>query len=120
MIVSVFHTLTISTNVDIDTLSRLTGKDFSGPTPELKTPNVPIPTTEGTSMTRPEGVTDDGADASRVRKKSRTPAPADDVQVEVMGDIDSFDPGFGGSKPSLFHYLLPLPWKFQTSFLSLF
>ena len=75
---------------DMQTLSRLTGKDFSGPTPEvgalqIPTPAPALPTQEGLSGT-PENST------RKVRKKSATPSHISDV--EVVGDADTFDPGF--------------------------
>jgi len=68
---------------DIQTLSRMTGKDFSGPTPEIRAPAVlslAEPEPEAEASPRPSGIT---------RKKSTTPGIAGDG-VEVLGDAASF------------------------------
>lgn len=79
--------------IDMQTLSRLTGKDFSGPTPEIRAPEVatlaePVPSSQ------PESGTDRPASgalhAKIVRKKSRTPSTAGDA-VEILGNIDDFE-----------------------------
>lgn len=61
----------------------MTGKDFSGPTPEIRAP-TPVRSTELQ--------TDELTDTSPrlVRKKSRTPSIRD-ADVEIVGGIDEFD-----------------------------
>lgn len=77
-------------SADMQTLSRLTGKDFSGPTPEIRAPEMPTLTepTEATGRetTEPEKIT------RPARKKSRTPSVAESG-VEVLGDVETFDLG---------------------------
>ncbi|KZT74996.1 hypothetical protein DAEQUDRAFT_701193 [Daedalea quercina L-15889] len=79
---------------DIQTLARMTGKDFSGPTPEIRAP-APLQSTEldANVTTQPEADT-----APKVkRKKSRTPAAIDGE--EILGsieDIEKDDSLFGG------------------------
>lgn len=71
---------------DMQTLSRMTGKDFSGPTPEIRAPEIPTyspapeTTNEAPAADRP---------AKPARKKSRTPAASDGV--EILGDVETFD-----------------------------
>ncbi|KAG1783492.1 hypothetical protein EV702DRAFT_1264299 [Suillus placidus] len=62
---------------DMQTLSRMTGKDFSGPTPEIRPPPV-------LTLAEPEG--DEGAIS---KKPDQTPALEDDGE-EVLGDISSY------------------------------
>ncbi|KAG2350826.1 hypothetical protein BDR05DRAFT_869576 [Suillus weaverae] len=62
---------------DMQTLSRMTGKDFSGPTPEIRPPPV-------LTLAEPEG--DEGAIS---KKQDQTPTPEDDGE-EVLGDISSY------------------------------
>nr|VWO96768.1 SANT domain-containing protein [Ganoderma boninense] len=68
---------------DIATLARMTGKDFSGPTPEIRAP-TPVRSTElpvnGPTTASPRST----------RKKSRTPS-VHDPHVEIVGGIDEFD-----------------------------
>lgn len=72
---------------DIQTLSRMTGKDFSGPTPIIRAP-TPVRMVESTD----QDVAPPNTDGSHVvRKKSRTPAVAPGAEEEVMGDVDTFD-----------------------------
>ncbi|KAH8119876.1 hypothetical protein DFH11DRAFT_1685346 [Phellopilus nigrolimitatus] len=70
---------------DMQTLSRLTGRDFSGPTPEIRAPEIP------TLAEEPQGEPTPEQPARKTRKKSRTPCTTDDV--EVMGDVETFDAG---------------------------
>ncbi|KAI8981371.1 hypothetical protein BD414DRAFT_99069 [Trametes punicea] len=67
---------------DIATLSRMTGKDFSGPTPEIRAP-TPLRSTE--LQTKAEFATPPSPQA--VRKSSRTPS-MQGPDVEVVDDID--------------------------------
>lgn len=62
---------------NMQTLSQMTGKDFSGPTPEIRPPPV-------LTLAEPEG--DEGA---ILKKQSQTPALEDDGE-EVLGDISSY------------------------------
>lgn len=70
---------------DIATLSRMTGKDFSGPTPEIRAP-TPIRSTELEQPTE----TENPITAPVKRKKSRTPS-LHDAGVEIVGDIDEVE-----------------------------
>ncbi|EJF55571.1 hypothetical protein BD309DRAFT_1070315, partial [Dichomitus squalens] len=70
---------------DIATLTRMTGKDFSGPTPEIRAP-TPIRSTELEADAPPTA-----RPSPRVkRKKSRTPSVRD-ADVEILGDIDDVE-----------------------------
>ncbi|KAI0328519.1 hypothetical protein GY45DRAFT_998613 [Cubamyces sp. BRFM 1775] len=66
---------------DIATLSRMTGKDFSGPTPEIRAP-TPLRSTELQIDTEPTS-----PPPPAIRKKSRTPS-VHEAGVEIVGDID--------------------------------
>ncbi|KAI5121172.1 hypothetical protein M0805_007169 [Coniferiporia weirii] len=72
---------------DMQTLSRLTGRDFSGPTPEIRMPEVAT-LVEEFQAERSES---ERSAPKKVRKKSRTPGVVSDV--EVVGDIDTFNLG---------------------------
>lgn len=64
----------------MQTLSRMTGKDFSGPTPEIRAPTpLRLPQDSG------RGEAQD--DAVKVRKHSATPALGE-ADEEVLGEID--------------------------------
>lgn len=69
--------------LDIQTLSRLTGKDFSGPTPVIRAREVPK--SSELAVTQPEE-----EQRESIRKKSRTPAPIEDG-VEILGAVDDMD-----------------------------
>lgn len=73
----------VTTSSDIATLTRMTGKDFSGPTPEIRLP---------TPARSTELQTDEPTHVSprAVREKSRTPS-VHDADVEIVGGIDDFD-----------------------------
>ena len=60
----------------------MTGKDFSGPTPEILAPTV-------LSLSEPDKPEDDQP-LEGTRKKSTTPGMASDSAV-VLGDVSSFD-----------------------------
>ncbi|TFK77327.1 hypothetical protein BDN72DRAFT_39066 [Pluteus cervinus] len=80
-----------SVPVDMKTLARMTGKDFSGPVPEIRAPN-PNPTTDKP----PESIEpthDEVPDVptTRKRKSKRGPAPTDDTGI-IVGDADQFEP----------------------------
>ncbi|TDL28268.1 hypothetical protein BD410DRAFT_713240 [Rickenella mellea] len=74
---------------DIQTLSRMTGRDFSGPTPEIRVPEPrrfgdDVPSTENSQPAK-----EDTSPAAPAKKKGRTPR-VNDEGVEVLGDIDTF------------------------------
>ncbi|KAI0801117.1 hypothetical protein C8Q74DRAFT_1364763 [Fomes fomentarius] len=71
---------------DIATLSRMTGKDFSGPPPEIR---APTPIRPAEQQPAPEEETPAHKSKTK-RKKSRTPS-ARDADVEIIGSIDSMD-----------------------------
>ncbi|EIW87062.1 hypothetical protein CONPUDRAFT_46168 [Coniophora puteana RWD-64-598 SS2] len=82
------HCLNNRVPYDMQTLSRMTGKDFSGPTPEIRAPvlqTLSDPPPEERLETTPA----EASRSSRVRKKSKTPNNA--AEVEVLGDVASFD-----------------------------
>ncbi|KAL4067378.1 hypothetical protein V8B97DRAFT_1977599 [Scleroderma yunnanense] len=66
---------------DIQTLSRMTGKDFSGPTPEIRPP---------AQLSLAEKSKDTDQDPSIGGNENRLPAVEKDAE-EVLGDISSFD-----------------------------
>jgi len=68
--------------LDIQTLSRMTGKDFSGPTPEIHAPAV----LSLAESDKAEG----GEPLGSTRKTSTTPGLASDG-AEVLGDAALFD-----------------------------
>ncbi|TFK56691.1 hypothetical protein OE88DRAFT_1803361 [Heliocybe sulcata] len=71
---------------DIQTLSRLTGKDFSGPTPEIRAP-TPL------TLAEPEQANAGRAEpqpAQKSRKKSRTPGLPSEGE-EIMGTVEEFE-----------------------------
>ncbi|PCH34004.1 hypothetical protein WOLCODRAFT_94620 [Wolfiporia cocos MD-104 SS10] len=72
---------------DIETLSRMTGKDFSGPTPVIRAP-TPLLSAQLDTSTSAES-TDA---AKKARKKSRTPGlrGADDGE-EILGVLDDME-----------------------------
>lgn len=73
---------------DIATLSRMTGKDFSGPTPEIRAP-TPVRSSELHPDDPPPNPTSPGSPRV-VRKKSKTPNLRD-AGVEVIGSVDEFE-----------------------------
>ncbi|KAG1754849.1 uncharacterized protein EDB91DRAFT_1233687 [Suillus paluster] len=66
---------------DMQTLSRMTGRDFSGPTPEIRPPPV---------LTLAETEGDPAAGGAISKKRSKTPV-LEDEEEEVLGDISSAD-----------------------------
>ncbi|KAL5533930.1 hypothetical protein ACEPAG_390 [Sanghuangporus baumii] len=83
--------------VDIQTLSRLTGRDFSGPTPEIRTPEIvePAESVQGQEQEQHHGgkevQEEEEPPIRKQHKRSKTPGIADDV--EVVGDVETFDEG---------------------------
>lgn len=73
------------TPADIQTLARMTGKDFSGPVPIIKAP-TPL------RMVEDDLPVQQKEETPGVRKRSRTPGlqPADDAE-EVLGDVDDYE-----------------------------
>jgi transcription factor TFIIIB component B'' len=73
----------VLTPADIQTLARMTGKDFSGPVPIIKAP-TPLKMVEDDPPQQRK-------DESPLRKKSHTPGmqPASEVE-EVLGDVDDY------------------------------
>lgn len=64
----------------------MTGKDFSGPVPEIRTP-TPLPTIEVVPM---DADADPTQVAIRKRSRSRTAAGRDDALI-VVGDAEGFE-----------------------------
>ena len=73
------------TPADIQTLARMTGKDFSGPVPIIKAPTPLRMVEDDLPVQQKEG-------APTVRKKSRTPGlqPGGNAE-EVLGDVDDYE-----------------------------
>jgi len=71
---------------DIQTLARMTGKDFSGPVPVIKAP-TPLRMVEDDLPAQQEK-----EETRAIRKKSRTPGiqPGNDGE-EVLGDVDDYE-----------------------------
>ena len=65
----------------------MTGKDFSGPTPEIRAPVVPRLVGSDNEASGND-VTAEPSLAKK-KKKSRTPSTAGDVVI--LGDIDTFE-----------------------------
>ena len=70
---------------DMQTLSRITGKDFSGPTPEIRAPTPPpqLPV-DGSPRSSPE------VSKAKIKKRGRSKSALNDG-VEVIGNIDDYD-----------------------------
>ena len=73
------------TPADIQTLARMTGKDFSGPVPVIKAP-TPL------RMVEDDLPVQQREETPAVRKKSRTPGllPANNAE-EVLGDVEDYE-----------------------------
>jgi transcription factor TFIIIB component B'' len=86
------------------TLSRMTGKDFSGPVPEIAMPPPPpvqpsgndeqLGSTSGEIILSTEEPSGTKA-KKRVRNKKSAAAPEDGVTI--LGDLDTFDAGADSS-----------------------
>lgn len=74
-----------SVPIDMQTLSRITGKDFSGPTPEIRVPSPPPPPPKDDRSPR------SSPEASRLKtkKRGRSKSALNDG-AEVIGNIDDF------------------------------
>ena len=73
------------------TLARMTGKDFSGPVPEIRVPSLPIPTPIAAP---PQEAIDSQADVAprqHAKKRSRSKSQSRvESGVVVVGDADTF------------------------------
>lgn len=79
-------------------LSRMTGRDFSGPTPEIAMPKIielPAPSTSAAVHEggQPEATNHDVPSSSKTRKHSRSRSHTVGLEegLMVIGDLDSFD-----------------------------
>ncbi|KAF7307099.1 HTH myb-type domain-containing protein [Mycena indigotica] len=75
------------TPIDMDTLARLTGRDFSGPTPIIKMPSPPPVPEKGVAEPPMEPETP-GTVRKRSRSRSRRLSASDGV--EIIGDAASY------------------------------
>ncbi|KAJ3895549.1 hypothetical protein GG344DRAFT_62099 [Lentinula edodes] len=94
------HCLNNSIPVDIETLSRMTGRDFSGPTPEITLPK-PVEHVASAVIAQGEADPSEGtsiqdrhrdlpsSSKSRKRSRSRTAGPPEEGLM-VIGDLDTF------------------------------
>ncbi|KAJ7040399.1 hypothetical protein C8F04DRAFT_1083465 [Mycena alexandri] len=71
--------------IDMQTLGRLTGRDFTGPTPIIRVPTPPPAPDPGT-QSEPEN---QAPFAARKRSRSRTAPSMEGVQI--IGDAESYD-----------------------------
>ncbi|KAF9502410.1 hypothetical protein BDN71DRAFT_1406433 [Pleurotus eryngii] len=76
--------------VDISTLSRMTGRDFSGPCPEIRQPPPRLPPSAPVVSTEHEEHVQHKQPKHKKRSRSRSMALTDDVVV--IGNADTFDP----------------------------
>ncbi|KAK7465353.1 hypothetical protein VKT23_005332 [Stygiomarasmius scandens] len=82
--------------VDMATLSRMTGKDFSGPVPVIAAP-APLPTPNPQPVTQaPESSADSqrktpSPTTHKTRKRSRSRTTTVDDGIQIIGDIDGFE-----------------------------
>ncbi|KAK0505618.1 hypothetical protein EDD18DRAFT_31 [Armillaria luteobubalina] len=84
------YCLNNSKPVDMGTLSRMTGKDFSGPVPEISAPSTPaIPVAEKQSV--PDAATASAHIAPTVRKRSQSRKPVITDDIQIVGQADGFD-----------------------------
>ena len=83
--------------IDMKTLARMTGKDFSGPTPEIAVPTpAPPPPQQNLDQQQNVNSTTDrgrkdkpGNSSNTKRSRSRTAAIVE-AGVEVLGDVDGY------------------------------
>ncbi|KAJ7492417.1 hypothetical protein FB451DRAFT_1218231 [Mycena latifolia] len=72
------------TPIDMKTLGRLTGRDFSGPVPVIRVPTPPpVPESAPQAEQEPE--------TPLVRKRSRSRTLPSTEGVQIIGDADSYD-----------------------------
>ncbi|PBL00528.1 hypothetical protein ARMGADRAFT_1159856 [Armillaria gallica] len=84
------YCLNHSKPVDMGTLSRMTGKDFSGPVPEISAPSTPaIPVAEKQSV--PDAATASAHATPTVRKRSQSRKPVITDDIQIVGQADGFD-----------------------------
>ena len=74
--------------VDMKTLSRMTGKDFSGPVPEIRVPTPPV--LDAVAAATEAQV----SEASTAKKVKRRKSASRDDGVQIVGDVNSFEPNF--------------------------
>ncbi|KZT02474.1 uncharacterized protein LAESUDRAFT_661835 [Laetiporus sulphureus 93-53] len=79
--------------VDIQTLSRMTGKDFSGPTPIIRAP-TPLRSTQLDANLHSASI----EDPRSVKENSKTPGPAGEAEEEILGSVDEIEDGNGPSR----------------------
>ena len=74
------------------TLARMTGKDFSGPVPEIRVPPQPMPTIALSSSQEDIDSQTDITLRQRAKKRSRSKSHPGGVEdgVIVVGDADTF------------------------------
>ncbi|THH33121.1 hypothetical protein EUX98_g1074 [Antrodiella citrinella] len=75
---------------DIETLSRMTGKDFSGPTPVIRTPtpSIPAEATTNDADAAPNTSTTTRTKPASKRKKAAQAASADE---EILGNLSDLE-----------------------------
>ncbi|KAF9076033.1 hypothetical protein BDP27DRAFT_1358108 [Rhodocollybia butyracea] len=83
--------------VDMETLSRMTGRDFSGPTPEIALPKHVASTSAVTQVQEDpsEGSMQDRhhdvpSSSSRLRKRSRSRTGLPEEGLVIVGDLETF------------------------------
>ena len=75
--------------IDMVTLTRMTGKDFSGPVPEIRAPPQPIPIV-ATSHEDIDSQTDvTPQQQAKKRSRSKSQLGVEDGVI-VVGDVDTF------------------------------
>lgn len=75
-------------DIDMKTLSRMTGKDFSGPVPEIRVPPPP-PLVPGEGD-KAIGSTENTSPSVKKRSRSKSRG-ATDSGVVVLGDAETFE-----------------------------
>ncbi|KAG7452356.1 uncharacterized protein BT62DRAFT_1071503 [Guyanagaster necrorhizus] len=83
------YCLNHSKPVDVGTLSRMTGKDFSGPVPQILAPTPAMPVADRQSAPDSAMASTHTTPTIRKRSQSRKPVVTDDIQI--VGQADSFD-----------------------------
>ena len=77
--------------IDMVTLARMTGKDFSGPVPEIRVPPQPIPTVAPRPSQQDIDSQNDVTPQQHSKKRSRSKSQLGvEDDVIVVGDVDSF------------------------------
>ncbi|CAA7265938.1 unnamed protein product [Cyclocybe aegerita] len=91
------HCLANSTPVDVKTLSRMTGKDFSGPVPEIRAPPPP-PQIAAPEVEEDDAATQNEGPSRPTKKRSRSKSQGlNDSDVVVIGDAANFDESSNGA-----------------------